>query len=196
MSKKLTPITSRLFNVGGNSGYALLLSVISGYPVGAKMVSDLKENGTIGNAESVRAACICSTSSPMFLISCIGGITFNSTLFGALLLFSHLLGCFSVGIIFSFYKRKEKPSFSSTDSVQKVDNILYQTAYSAVISSLVVGALITIFYLLTEILLYFNVLSPLTNLFNLVLGDQNASNGLVLGLFECTRGLKAFLSGG
>ena len=47
---RLSPITKRLFNTGGLTGYAFLMSVISGYPVGAQITAQLKKDGLISSA--------------------------------------------------------------------------------------------------------------------------------------------------
>jgi len=78
----------------------------------------------------------------------------------------------------------------------KIDNVLYESTYSAVISILVVGGLITIFYLLTEMLLSYGVLNPIINFFNLFIGDRAVAKGFTLGLIEYTRGLKQLASSG
>ena len=95
----------------------------------------------------------------------------------------------------SFYKRKD---FSENHlppvALKKMDNILYESTYSAVISILVVGGLITIFYLLTEILCALGILSPIISLLEQLFGE-NVAKGVVFGAFECTRGLKTLASG-
>ena len=198
LSLRLSPLTLRTFNVGGHVGYALFISLLSGYPIGAKTVSDLKQKGLLSDAESVRASALCSTSSPMFMVGSVGNITFNSTLFGLLLFVSHLLSSICVGIIFSFYKRKEKPSAPSKLIYEQknVDNILYESTFSAVISVLVVGGIITLFYTLTEIFNTLGILSPFINLIDKITGNRNLAEGIVFGLFECTRGLKSLSNGG
>ncbi|MBO7149498.1 MAG: hypothetical protein J6V71_01245 [Clostridia bacterium] len=190
ISNKLSFLTRRTFNVGGAVGYAFFMSIISGYPVGAKIVCDLKEKGLISKAESVRASALCSTSSPMFLINSVGLIMFNSMRFGLMLFLCHFLSSIIVGIIFSFYHRKEKPLDQPFINAKKVDNVLYESAYSSVISILVVGAIITIFYLLTSVLFSVGILTPIVSLFSFVLGNEQLGKGLTFGLFECTQGLK------
>ena len=190
ISNKLSFLTRRVFNVGGAVGYAFFMSLISGYPVGAKIVSDLKEKGLISKAESVRASALCSTSSPMFLINSVGVIMFNSVKFGLTLFLCHFLSSVLVGIIFSFYHKNEKPLFLPFINSKKVDNVLYESAYSSVISILVVGAIITIFYLITSVLFSLKILSPIVNLFSLIFGNEILGKGLTFGLFECTQGLK------
>ncbi len=190
ISNKLSFLTRRTFNVGGAVGYAFFMSIISGYPVGAKIVCDLKEKGLISKAESVRASALCSTSSPMFLINSVGLIMFNSMRFGLMLFLCHFLSSIIVGVIFSFYHRKEKPLDLPFINAKKVDNVLYESAYSSVISILVVGAIITIFYLLTFVLFSIGILTPIVSLFSFVLGNERLGKGLTFGLFECTQGLK------
>ena len=195
LSKVLSPFTSALFNVNGAVGYAFFISILSGYPVGAKTVCDLKEKGLIGETESVRASALCSTSSPVFLLGSVGSIMFNDSRFGLLLFLSHLITAVIIGVLFSFYKRKDKPQVVTLFSANnKVNNVLYESAYSAVISVLVVGAIITVFYILTEILLSLNILTPLINFVSLITGDFESAKGIVLGMFECTKGLSVLAS--
>ena len=190
ISNKLAFFTKRFFKRGGAVGYAFFMSLVSGYPVGAKIVCDLKEKGLISNSESIRASALCSTSSPMFLINSVGVFMFKNLKFGLSLFLCHLLSAIIVGIIFSFYHKKDKPFNLPYINSKAVDNVLYESAYSAVTSVLIVGAIITIFYLLTNVLFSLGVLSPIVNLFSLVLGNENLAKGLTFGLFECTQGLK------
>lgn len=191
-----SPLTKRLFNTGGLVGYAFLMSVISGYPVGAKIVADLKGNGLLTDAESTRAAAFCSTPSPMFLIGCVGNIMFDDFKFGLFLFATCFLSACIVGIIFSFYKRNEKPATVPLPQNKNADNLLYESVYSAVISVLTVGGLITIFYILTEVLLSLRILSPLCKLVSLIFGDENIGTGIITGIFECTKGIKKISESG
>ncbi|MBO4251323.1 MAG: hypothetical protein J5911_01525 [Clostridia bacterium] len=192
----LSPLTKRLFNVGGAVGYALFISLTSGYPVGAKTVSDLKLKGATGDAESVRAAALCSSSSPTFLIGSVGNLTFNSPFFGLLLFITHILSVFVVGVAFAFYKRKDRPQNRKVSFAGGSDNILYDGVFNAVISVLVVGGIITVFYLLTEMLTGIGVLDRISGIFNVVFHDENLSNGVATGIFECTKGLKIIAKSG
>lgn len=191
LCSRLNPISTRLFRVNGSVGYAFFMSVISGYPMGAKVVSDLRENGVLSKSEAVRAVALCSTSSPMFLISSVGTFMFNSTIFGVCLFISHLLSALTVGFVFSFYKRSHLPTNSAIISPQKMDNLLYETVYSAVISALVVGGMITLFYLATEILITTRLLSPVISFLTSIIGNEQVAKGIVLGALECTRGLQS-----
>ena len=188
ISLKATPFTKKVFNTGGVSAYALFISLIAGYPMGAKTVADLREKNLLSPTESERASTFCSTSSPAFLLSTVGAVCFNSALFGMLLLLSHLLSCLLVGIIFSFYKRKEKPS-NSTIPPLKIDNVFYESVFSAINSALFVGGVITLFSVLIDVLFALNLLYLPTKLFTNLLGDSLASKSLMAGIVECTVGI-------
>ena len=195
LSNKLTPLTKRFFNTGGVTAYAFTVSLIAGYPIGSKTVSDLKKGGLISDSESVRASVFCSTSSPMFLLSTVGVIAFNSPKFGALLLLSHVISCFLTGVMFSFYKRKDKPT-KNTFNPKKIDNLFYESVFSAINSSLFIGGVIVLFTLLIEILLSLKILSLPIFIGEKVLGDYNLSCGLTFGILECTSGIIALKNGG
>ena len=190
----LSPVTTRLFNCGGITGYAFFMSVISGYPVGAKLISDFRNENLISPAESVRAAAFCSTSSPMFLIGSVGNIMFKSSLFGFLLFITNILSAVLTGILFSFYRRKEKPVAKTVSLPVKTDNVLYDGVYSAVISVSVVGGLITLFYLFTEILFSIGIMPPVIGGLEKLTGSRAVAESLCCGLLECTRGLQALSS--
>lgn len=190
LANALSPLTKRLFNVGGGGGYAFLISIISGYPVGAKIVSDLYKKGAFSRSEGVRASILCSTCSPVFLITTIGAITFNDNRFGILLFFCHILSSFIIGFIFSFYKRKEKPNTVSDFNIYFNELSFYEGVKNATLSVLTVGGFITLFYIITELFLSYNLLAPIIKLFSLIFGDCSIGKGFSLGLFECTKGIK------
>lgn len=196
ISCKLSPLTTRLFRTSGVTGYAFLMSILSGYPMGAKVVSDLRKANLISQAESVRASVFCSCSSPMFMIASIGGAMMNSPLFGLCLAITHILSLFIVGIIFSFYKKNEKPTAPSSISNPKTDSLFYESVFSSVNSTLLVGGIITLFYVFIEILLNNNLLDLPITVFSSIFGNHDLGKGLVLGFFESTRGLKALSNGG
>ncbi len=196
LSSKLSPVTKRLFNANGTTGYALIMSVLSGYPMGAKIVADLKKGNMLGEAESVRASIFCSTSSPLFLTASVGGIMFGSTAFGVCLSAVHLISALIVGVIFSFYKRSQPVKDDGFYQTPKAQSLFYDSVVSSVNSTLLVGGIITLFYVFIEILLSYKLLSLPIGLFTKLLGSSELANGLTLGLLEATRGYVALSQGG
>lgn len=76
-------ITKTLFGLSGKCGTAIIMSMIGGYPVGARAISALYESGQISEYEAKKAAYFAVGAGPGFLITFVG---------------TNLLGCLSVGI--------------------------------------------------------------------------------------------------
>lgn len=186
----LSPITTKLFNTGGISGYLFLISTVSGFPSGSKAVADAKNEGFLGEVESVRASVFCSMASPVFLISSVGKLMFNDLKFGFLLFLSNFFTSVIIGIIFSFYKRKDLPTSSKAITTTTSKNLLFDSTLESVTSLLVVGGLITVFYLLSEIFLALNLLMPLIKLISFITKDEVLSVSIATGVLEVTGGLK------
>lgn len=58
LGKFLDKFMKPLFNVPGIGSGALILGIISGYPVGAKIVSDLRSKNEITKTEARKTSCI------------------------------------------------------------------------------------------------------------------------------------------
>jgi len=71
----LAPLSRRLFGLPGEGATAIFLSMIGGYPAGARTVVELYENGSVTRAQAAHMALFCFCSGPAFLIGVIGGLT-------------------------------------------------------------------------------------------------------------------------
>lgn len=182
-----------LFGTGGYAAYAFLMSVLSGYPVGAKIIGDLGENGLIDKDEATKMSAFCSTSGPLFIAGSVGTGMFGSAKAGRFLLLIHILSAIAVGVVFRFV-RKSKPNetrnFIPKISEKKSDNALYDCVFSSVVSIAVVGGFICVFYVLADIAENNNLLFPLLKAVEFLTGNPELSKAFSYGLIECTRGCK------
>ncbi len=195
IGKKLQPLTLKIFNVSALTGYAFLLSLFCGYTVSLKLILDFKNANLITDTEAERAVTFCATPSPALIIGCVGGITFNDVRFGALLFLTLALSSFLTGVVFSFYKRKETPLKLTAPLPFKPYNF-YDGIYSAIYSTVLLGGVISVFYLLTEFLTAAKILPFLTDVLTKVFGDGAVARGLTLGGVDLMQGLKALAGGG
>lgn len=184
--------TKTLYRQSGIAAYTQIMSFLSGYPIGAKIIADLYRGGAIDEKQAKKLAVVSTTSGPLFIVAGIGVAMFNSVKIGYILLSSHYLSSIILGIVFR--SLKSEPIAIKT-SVSKSENILYESAYSSVISVLIVGAFIAVFYTFASILSDSMLLYPLQFLLSKVFGESIA-NGLILGLIECTTGIKTISQSG
>lgn len=68
VSKACNKFMRPIFNVPGECAFAFILGLISGYPVGAKIVTDLKDNNLCTTEEAERMLCFTNNSGPLFII--------------------------------------------------------------------------------------------------------------------------------
>lgn len=102
-SRFLSPVMRPLFGVPGAGALALVLGIVSGYPVGAKCAADLYRNGSVTKKEAERLTAFCNNSGPLFILGAVGvGMLANPQL-GICLYVSHILSAFAVGLLFRFY---------------------------------------------------------------------------------------------
>lgn len=109
LGKYLSPIMRPLFGVPGEGAFAFLMGLISGYPVGAKIVGNFCEQGICTKDEAERMLAFTNNSGPLFIVGTVGVSLFGNTRVGILLFVTHILACITVGIclhIASFKKNK------------------------------------------------------------------------------------------
>lgn len=186
IGKFFAPITTRIFKTDGISGYIYAMSVISGYPVGAKTTAELYENGIISRGQAHKITTFTSTSGPLFIIGTVGIGMFGSAKLGYLILLCHIIGAGINGLIYRNTFLDDYPSHIVAFSKQ---NSLEDNMYNSIKSVLVVGGYIALFYMLISMLNNYNILYPFCKFLSLVLRcDISICNSIVNGLIEMTRG--------
>ena len=88
-----------LFDAPPEGAYALTLSWLSGYPVGAATTADLYACGAVDARGAAKLATVASTSGPAFLIGAVGGAMLDSPEAGALLLAAHYASSVLTGVL-------------------------------------------------------------------------------------------------
>lgn len=108
----LEPIMRPFFNVPGSGSFALAMGVTSGYPVGAKITCDMRNNGTLTKTEAERLLTFTNNSGPLFIVGAVGTGMLGSAQLGIFMFICHFAACITVGFLFRFY------GLRSADSVQ------------------------------------------------------------------------------
>ena len=71
----------------GIGAYAFIMGIISGYPVGAKIVTEFRKNGNCSRAEAERLLSFTNNSGPLFIIGTIGVSMFGNTLIRIIIIY-------------------------------------------------------------------------------------------------------------
>jgi sporulation integral membrane protein YlbJ len=209
LSIKLDKYMKPIFNLPGVASFPFVMGLISGYPVGAKIVSDLYSNNLCTQKEAERMLAFTNNSGPLFIIGTVGCSFYSNTSIGILLLISHILSSICVGIILGIISRIKSATnkftanstqsastnnFSSLlqDDIKNADlgGILGSAILSAIKSILMIGGFVTIFSVILSILNNTKILTILSyfisNIFHI---NPDYIVGLLTGFLEFTNGL-------
>ena len=175
----------KLFRTPAVSGYVFVMSLLSGYPIGAKLTADLFENQFITRDEALSLTAFCSTSGPLFILGTVGGF-FENYKFALLLLLTNYLSAFLNGFIYRNKKTVEEDFLPQTT----VDKAMGSIIYDSIISILIVGGFIAIFNMIADMLSNLGVSSFVGNAFDKVFSFAPRGSGyaLFVGIIEMTRG--------
>lgn len=212
LGRKLSPLLRRCGLPAASAG-AFLLSIVSGYPVGSRVVADLQRRGEIGRADAEKLSILCSTSGPMFILGSVGSAMFGGGKAGAVLLTAHLFGVLAIALpVLLFRKRSAAAEPSPSPAAQRSaarairapqarapSDTLGETVREAVLSVLCVGgfiALANVALCAAEDLLLLAPLRALAELCLCPFGARLRAEGIVYGLIEATRGCAALAAAG
>jgi sporulation integral membrane protein YlbJ len=181
----LSPIMRPLFQVGSAGAGALTLGLIGGYPVGARTVRQLYEQGQCSKGEAQRLLAFCNNCGPAFILGVAGAGIFGSPPIGGLLLVGHILGACTVGILFRFYGKSAITSTAPPIPLKSTSlaEAFVQAVKSAQVSTLNVCSYVIIFSVFIHFL-------QQTVLFQLVQGFPNGG-ALAAGIVELSSGIGA-----
>lgn len=206
IGKILNKFMRPIFNVPGEGAYAFLIGIISGYPVGAKIVTNLRQDGICSKSEGERMLCFSNNSGPLFIIGTVGISLFGSSQTGFLLFFTHILACITVGIILGLFDRFKKNNNANKSISSKVltksancnfsnlGEILGKSIHNAISTVTMIGGFVVLFSVIISILKQSHIIDGvcilISPLFNAIGINSSISEAFITGIIELTNGVK------
>lgn len=126
--KRLSHITQRLFHLSSDEFITVILSLIGGYPVGAKLLNEAVREKRISAEKAGLMLCYCVNSGPAFAVSAVGAGMYSSREIGFALLAAHLLPSIIMCFLFSFIIKNENKKPVSVKAPSAADNFVSSVA--------------------------------------------------------------------
>lgn len=189
-TNRLDKFFCKVYRSPSGSLFTFLLSAISGYPMGAKLICANHEYGICNKHEAQKMLSYCSISGPMFMVGTVGVAILNSHLAGLCVAIANVLGALMNGLIFRGKKTEFKPQTMPIKTINS--NLLSDTVYEALHSVLMVGGFIVLSFLLIDILKNFNIFSTVASTICWVFKSPQAKDvvtSIMNGGIEITRGI-------
>lgn len=115
ISRPFRFLAKYIFRISEHNLAIVILSLVGGYPIGAKLISNAVSQNRMSREEASNLLCYCVNCGPAFLISGIGVTIFSSFQIGLFMYLSQIIACVCIGFILSFFNRK----FKKTDNPQR-----------------------------------------------------------------------------
>lgn len=202
LGKVLNKVMKPVFNVRGEGSFAFIMGILSGYPMGAKIAANFRENNICSKEECERLLSFTNNSGPLFIIGTVGISMFGNSTIGFLLLVTHLLASITVGFIFRFWKynsdsKSNKHSssvpYNNDISLSNLGGVIGSSITSSINTILLIGGFVVLFSVIISILQTSHLLeltcSCIEPLFNILHIPSSFTSGFVSGILELTNGL-------
>lgn len=174
IGKRLNRFSRSVFGISGSEFTVVIISLVGGYPIGAKIADSMYQQGEITKYNAERLMLFSINASPAFFISTVGFSLFNSYKVGIILLVSNLVSClFLTAIIGKMIKKGSSETLLVEEYYSLGDSLVLSVSEAAQVF-ISICAWVTLFSALTEII----CLAELSN----------SANVLIFSLLEVTVG--------
>ncbi|GFZ77185.1 sporulation integral membrane protein YlbJ [Paenibacillus marchantiophytorum] len=210
----LDPMMRPVFRIPGIGGFVMAMGFAAGYPVAAKLTSQLWEQQLVNREEGERLVAFTTSSDPIFLIGAVSIGFFHDASLAMILAVAHYGGSLLIGLMMRFHGRKSLPTPQKSKSggwiLQRAFNamhtariqdgrslgtLLSQSIKHSLNLIFVVGGLVVFFSVVLEVLTSAHVMNMIYVLISSVLQltglPSELSQAVMNGLFEVTLGAKA-----
>ena len=180
--------TKKLFNCSPITAYVFFMSIVTGYPVGSKLIADLFNDKKLDKHQAQKALSFCSNSGPMFILGSVAVGMFKNKKIGLIILLSHILGSIINGVIYRNIGKNYTKNQKNEEKMQKnthFDFNFSKSVFDSVSSVLLIGGVICFCFVIIEVITN-NVF--FINLFSIFGEKSKVFASLFCGLFEITKG--------
>lgn len=194
--KLLSKPAKRLFSTTGAGGYVFAVSLISGYPIGAKTISELKKCGCIDDGALTGILAFGSTAGPLFILGSVGVKLLGDFRAGALIMLAHVLGSVINGAVFG---RLNKPAYpvGEVKSSERMNAVkaFREALGNTVSAALTVAACMILFNVAIQLMSETGIVNIAGRVAEALGIPAGAGEGFVAGFVEITYGIKSLAGG-
>lgn len=191
LGKFTAPIMRPLFGLSGNCSLALVMGLISGYPVGAKTVTSLVELGSCSKSEGEKMLSFCNNSGPLFILGSVGAGMLGNYRLGLIIYLAHILASLTVGITLRHIPTSSACFSKKIDLSNRGDSfggMLSSAIHSAIDSILLVSGYVILFHILLCGLEGFGLVRLSQIIFGALGLDPSYAKPIFFGFFESVNG--------
>lgn len=201
------PLFRPVFKVPGEGSFNFFMSIASGYPVGSRITTKLRQEKLCTRIEGQRLLSLCSTSGPLFIIGAVATGILNAPVIGLLLAAAHYLSAVTIGFFIRFYGKEASQDRRSAYSDPITEMLDYRSKDGRPIGQLIgdsvknginlilmIGGFIILFSVVTRMLKISGVLGfmamALSKAVPIKAFNPDMAASFLIGFLEVTNGIK------
>ena len=127
----LDKVTTKILGLDSYETGLVIMSLIGGYPVGAKLLNNAVKMGEITSNRAGQMLEFCVNAGPAFIVSAVGSTLLHSAKLGYILLICHILSGFVLILIFKVKGEKRKKVSQKPERVSVMDNFVLSVSEAA-----------------------------------------------------------------
>lgn len=153
ISKKAQKVSMPILRCRGTDFSVILLSLLGGYPIGAKLSNELYKQGGISHKEAKRLLMFSVNPGPAFIIAIVGKNILKSNTAGLILFSANTLACLILNLFLNILDKenKTKKEFTVYENMN-VSDAFVESVYEGTRVIINICAFVTLFSCISEIM--------------------------------------------
>ncbi|MFL0195949.1 sporulation integral membrane protein YlbJ [Clostridium sp. WILCCON 0269] len=171
--------------------FVIIISILCGYPLGAKYSCELYEKNIIDSFTCERLLNIASNASPIFILGSVGISMLKNSFIGYILLLSNLISCIVMGLLIPTRKTYKEYNIKKnhTHTYENIGKSIKKSIEGSLTTCTSIGGFIIIFSVINNILKHNFLFNSLVYRISSILGiSKDIVEGTLLGIIEMTNG--------
>lgn len=187
---KITNIISKIFNISKEAVLVLFISLIAGFPSNGVAIKSSYDLKLISKEEASHLLLFVHFANPLFILQTIGIFYLNNNSFGIIILISHVLSAFLIGVILRNKNHPTKNNYiSKNNKSQSFTTIFSSSIKKSINTLLMVSGTVTSFLIISTLICHIFDLNVYLETFvkgtlEMTMGLSSLSNLLICDIYK------------
>ena len=187
---KITNIISKIFNISKGAVLVLFISLIAGFPSNGTAIKTSYDLKLISKEEASHLLLFVHFANPLFILQTIGIFYLKNNSFGIIILISHVLSAFLIGIILRNKNHPTKDNYiSKNNKSQSFTTIFSSSIKKSINTLLMVSGTVTSFLIISTLICHIFDLNVYLETFvkstlEMTMGLSSLSNLLICDIYK------------
>ena len=187
---KITNIISKIFNISKEAVLVLFISLIAGFPSNGTAIKTSYDLKLISKEEASHLLLFVHFANPLFILQTIGIFYLKNNSFGIIILISHVLSAFLIGVILRNKNHPTKDNYiSKNNKSQSFTTIFSSSIKKSINTLLMVSGTVTSFLIISTLICHIFDLNVYLETFvkstlEMTMGLSSLSNLLICDIYK------------